>query len=276
MGDLMSESAAIAKTTHPVTEEVLIRDLQALGLHEGMTLLVHISLSTLGWVCGGPLTVIRALVQSLGPDGTVLMPAQSGDLSDPANWGNPPVPEAWWPEIRETMPAFDPGFTPTRGMGAVAELFRTCPGVIRSLHPTASFAALGPHAAAITSEQTLEDPFDDHSPLAKLYDLNASVLLLGVGHDSNTTLHLAERRALGERQPRSLTGAPLTVAGHRQWVSFSEPNVSSDDFAEAGEAFERETAQVVIGKVGSAEARLMSVRPLVDYATTWFRAHRRV
>jgi aminoglycoside 3-N-acetyltransferase len=270
----MSEHAAIAKTDHPVTVATLTRDLEALGIHTGMTLIVHTSLSALGWVCGGPSAVIEALRDAVGEGGNLIMPAQSGDLSDPAHWRNPPVPEAWWPIIRDTMPAFRPELTPTRGMGAVAELFRTYPGVQRSDHPTASFAALGPHAAAITREQLLEDPLGLRSPLAKLYELDASVLLLGVGHSSNTTLHFAERSALGDEQARIQTGAPLTVAGVRQWVSFSEPDLDSDDFAEAGAAFERETAHVALGRVGRTEARLMPVRVLVDDATVWFRAHR--
>ncbi len=271
----MSEQAAIATTDEPITRDVIERDLRVLGVEEGAVLLVHTSLSALGWVCGGPVTVIQALQRAVGGAGTLVMPTQSGDLSDPANWSDPPIPEAWWPKVRETMPPFDPGLTPTRGMGAVAELFRTCPGVIRSNHPTASFAALGPHAAPLMSEQTLEDAFDDRSPLAKLYDLNASVLLLGVGHGSNTTLHLAERRALGDTQARTKTGAPLRVEGLRRWVTFSEPDLDSGDFAEAGEAFEGETAGVTVGRVGCAEARLLPVKPLVDYATTWFKEHRR-
>lgn len=274
----MRERSAItntlARTTRPLTEEGLRRALTALGLNNGMTLLVHTSLSSLGWVCGGASAVIGALQGAVGESGTLVMPAQSGDLSDPANWGNPPVPKAWWPEIRASMPAFDPRRTPTRGMGVVAELFRTYPGAIRSDHPTASFAALGPQAANLMSEQLLEDPFSSHSPLGKLYDLGASVLLLGVDHSSNTTLHLAERKGLGDTQARVQTGAPLSVGGSRQWVRFSEPDISSDDFVRVGEAFEQETAQVTLGRIGLAEARLIPARPLVDYAEAWFRAHR--
>lgn len=269
-----NEQSAIEKTDSPTTEEKLTSDLKALGIRPGMTLLVHTSLSSLGWVCGGPIAVIGALQRAVTRSGTLVMPTQSGDLSDPANWGNPPVPEGWWVEIRASMPAFDPRLTPTRGMGVVAELFRTYPGAVRSDHPTASFAALGPQAKTITSEQHLEDPFGSASPLVKLYALEASILLLGVGHSSNTTLHLAERKGLGGTQAQVKTGAPITVRGRREWVSFSEPDISSHDFSAVGEVFERETAQTRSGRVGHAEARLIPVRPLVDYATAWFRVHR--
>ncbi len=270
----MREQAIVAKTTEPLTTERLTRDPGALGVHPGMVLIVHSSLSALGWICGGTVALIDALKGAVGDTGTLVMPAQSGDLSDPANWGNPPVPEAWWPDIRAAMPAFDLERTPTRGVGIVAEHFRTHPGVLRSHHPTASFTALGPLAATITSAQRLEDPFGNHSPLGNLYDLNASVLLLGVGHDSNTTLHLAERRGLGKAQSRVQTGAPVIIGKRRTWLSFSEPDISSDDFAEVGNAFERETGKAKRGLVGHGETRLIPVRPLVDYAEVWFREHR--
>ena len=100
-----------------VTRDTLAGQLRELGVRRGEILLVHSSLKALGWVCGGPVAVVQALLDTLGPDGTLVVPTQTGDLSDPAVWSNPPVPEDWWETIRATMPAYDPLVTPSRGVG---------------------------------------------------------------------------------------------------------------------------------------------------------------
>ncbi|GAD09325.1 aminoglycoside n3'-acetyltransferase [Gluconobacter frateurii NBRC 103465] len=130
--------------------------------------------------CRGPVFVLQALYDVISPVGTLVMPSQSQDLTDPSRWENPAVPSEWRAEIRSSTPAFNRALTPTRDMGRIAELFRPWPGVIRSEHPTGSFTAFGPESAFITRVQPLTDPFGDASPLRKLYELDATVLLLGV------------------------------------------------------------------------------------------------
>ena len=100
--DVISNSIA-----GPVIQDRLVCDLTQLGVTDGMTLLVHSSLSSIGWVAGGPVAVVNALLSALGPKGTLVMPTHSGGLTDPAGWSNPPVDPTWWPTIRRTMPAFD-------------------------------------------------------------------------------------------------------------------------------------------------------------------------
>ena len=128
----------------PATVQSIRDDLSALGITPGMVLLVHSSLSSLGWVCGGPVAVVMALEEALGPGGTLVMPTHSGDLSEPSHWKNPPVPENWWDIIRQTMPPYDASMTPTRGVGVIPECFRSQEGTLRSPHPSDSFGARGP------------------------------------------------------------------------------------------------------------------------------------
>jgi aminoglycoside 3-N-acetyltransferase len=118
----MTEATVIEKTKQqslPVTATSLKKDLAALGVKPGMVLLVHSSLSSLGWVCGGAAAVVEALETILTPDGTLVMPTHSAGLSEPSLWENPPVPESWWQIIRDEMPAFQTDLTPTWGMGFV-------------------------------------------------------------------------------------------------------------------------------------------------------------
>ena len=86
---MTTEHAAIQKTEVPATADSLQTDFSALGVEAGMVLLVHSSLSAMGWVCGGPVAVIIALQHVLGSAGTLVMPAHSTGLSDPGRWGEP-------------------------------------------------------------------------------------------------------------------------------------------------------------------------------------------
>ncbi len=263
LNEAVREADTIRQNEPPRTRESLAADLRALGIAAGDTLLVHSALSALGWVCGGASAVIDALRDVLNANGTLAMPAQSGNLSDPATWEAPPVPEAWHEQIRRTMPPFDPRRTPTRGMGRIAELFRTWPGVERSDHPTGSFVAWGRHARRIAEvPQPLGDPFGVGSPLSALLDMDASVLLLGVSFGSCTALHLAERLAWPDA-PMRPDGSPVRIEGERRWVSYRVPEYRTDLFEAAGAALlSRGIARS--GAVGAANAVLVPMRGMIE------------
>ena len=272
----MPEGQVVRKTKTLATVESLQADFKALGIENGMVLLVHSSLSAMGWVCGGPVAVIIALQEVLGETGTLVMPTHSTDLSEPSQWENPPVPESWWQTIRETMPAYDPDLTPTRSMGKIVETFRKQKGVLRSTHPQNSFCASGPQASHIVSNHSLAFGFGEHSPLAKIYDLNGFVLLLGVGHSSNTSVHLAEYRADFPIKCVVQEGAPVSQAGLRRWTTFENINVDASDFDHLGADFLRSDEGKLVrhGKVAVANCQLMPQRAVVDFAANWFEKNR--
>ncbi len=266
----MSEADVIKNTIDgPITAESMQNDLARIGVMPGMVLLVHSSLSKIGWVSGGPVAVIMALEEVLGLEGTLVMPTHSGDLSDPEEWSNPPVPQEWKEIIRQTMPAFDPGITPTRAMGRIAESFRSQRGVLRSNHPHMSFAARGKFASLITNSHSLDFCLGDGSPLATIYDLDGKILLLGVEHDNNTSLHLAEFRANFEGKKEVKQGAPIIIDGKRQWVKIRDWEEHSENFIELGKAYEKAGGSLVKRKIGMADSLLIPQREIVDFGVNW-------
>jgi aminoglycoside 3-N-acetyltransferase len=270
----MSEEELVARSPLPATLSTLSKDLRALGIREGETLLVHSSLSSIGWVAGREHAVVLALQEVLGDEGTLVMPSHSSSLSDPAAWTNPPVPQTWFEAIRNETPAYDPDMTPTRGMGAIVNCFRSQRDALRSNHPSDSFAARGPGAARIVENHALASSLGEESPLARLYDLSASILLLGVGYESNTSFHLAEYRADWPSKRFVAGGAPILVDGQRRWQRYEDLDLESEDFVTIGGDYEREMDAVFTGRVGLATSRLMPQRSAVDYAVRWMGAHR--
>lgn len=268
----MSDTLPEDRSPEPVTVEMMTNDLDSL-VDSGVTILVHGSLSSLGWVCGGAPAVVDALMNVIG-DGTIVMPTHSPGNMDPSNMEHPPVPDSWYDTIREQMPPYRPAVTPTRGMGAIAECFRSYPGVHRSDHPQHSFAAWGREAEFVTAEHPLDYSLGEDSPLARLYDLDADVLLLGTTYATNTSLHLAEYRASLDLERTSQASAVL-VDGEREWVQWEDLAIDDGDFEACGEAFETQHPDSVeSGLVGVGEAKLFSQRSLVDFAVGWFESNR--
>lgn len=263
----MTEADAVARAGEtPVTVRTLVADLRALGVAEDLTLLVHSSLRALGWVAGGAEAVVEALLAVLGPGGTLAVPSFSTHRTDPKRWQNPPVPESWWPVIRAETPAYDPRTASTRQMGAIAECVVRWPGARRSAHPHLSVTALGPLAERVVEPHPLPFGIGDTSPFAHLYDLGAYVLLLGVGHANNSSLHLAEHRARWPGRTTYEEGAAMLVDGERRWVTFEDLMTDDADFPDVGAAYEAAGGPVSVGPAGHGTARLMPQRELVDFA----------
>ncbi len=251
----------------PLGLQDLQRDLRKLGFQDGGVWIVHSSLSSLGWVVGGATTVVLALQDSLGESGTLVMPAATPFCGDPASWVDPSVSEEHWERIREILPLFDRDTTPTT-LGAIPETFRTWPGTLRSGHPLESVCAAGPAAATITRPHPLAFSEGPDGPFGRLHELDAQVLLLGVGFNRCTALHYAESLVANRRVMQ--VRFPVEENGERTWVEV--PNVADDNgrcFPTIGEDFQR-AGHVRSGTLGRAQCLVFSMRALVEFATTWF------
>ncbi|MDQ0496163.1 aminoglycoside N(3)-acetyltransferase [Paenibacillus brasilensis] len=263
-------------TNRPVTRSDVMKGLKELGVRSGMTLLVHSSMRSFGrFVPGGASAILAALTEAIGPEGTLVMPTQSHDLTDPSTWMNPPLDESWWELVREEMPAYDPTWTLTGGMGVIVETFRGLPGTERSRHPHVSLAARGPAASELLADHQLDYGLGEHSPLAKLYEADACVLLLGCRHDSNTSLHLAEYRATYNGREKITHQAPIIVDGAKVWVTYEDYNITSDDFEQLGYDFERDCPKCFTRvNIGEASCFFARQRDLVDYGVQWLSTNR--
>lgn len=216
----------------------LAGQLRTLGVERGGVLVVHTAFSKVRPVEGGPRGLIEALLEAIGPEGTLVMPSMSDDDDRP----------------------FDAASTPCLGVGIVAETFRQMPGVLRSQSPHA-FAAIGPHAEAITAPHPLAVPHGADSPPGRCADLEAQILLLGVGHDANTTMHVAENRAgVRYRQQYHVT---IDVDGAWERFEYGEVDHCCENFAKMDAWLDAESKQRY-GRVGQGEARLMLAQDVIS------------
>ena len=270
-----TEGSVVSFTTKPNTITSLKRDFEALGVKSGAIIIMHSSLSKIGWTVGGLVSVIRAIMQTITPEGTLVMPTFTTGNSEPSKWQHPSVPKSWWDLIRKEMPAFEPQITPTRGIGKIVESFRNWPGVLRSNHPMSSFAAWGKNAKFIIENHELIDDLGEGSPISRLYELDGQILLIGVTHENNTSIHLAEYRSSFPGKRKTITGSAIMVNNQQKWVEWEELELNSDDFAQLGKDFESKI-NYKPGKIGMAESRLVSVRAIVDFGVEWLKKNRKV
>ena len=233
------------------------------GVTDRDTVLVHASLSALGYVPGGAEAAVLALLDVVGSHGTIAAPAQSWLNLDPET-GVHRRPAEEWQAIRDALPGFERATTPSVGMGAVAEAIRTWPGAERSDHPVRSWAAIGEGAGTLTAHHDLEDVHGEASPLGAAMRRNARVLLLGVPYAKCTALHLAETLAAIPKRYETITTWRRGPAGREQ-LTFRNQVFDDVEFDEIGAAFEAHEDTPVIS-LGSAQVRAPRLRALVSFA----------
>ncbi len=224
-----------------ISKSELCRQLANLGVEPGGVLLVHSAFSHVQPVEDGPSGLIAALEAQLGAQGTLVMPSMSYADEE----------------------VFDAKATPCREeVGIVADTFWRLPHVRRGDNAHA-FAASGPQAAFITAPSPLNVPHGLDSAVGRVYELDGQVLLLGVGHDANTTIHLAENLAGVRYQLKSRLR--ILKDGQSVWFEFAEVNHCCQNFEKMDAWLDARGLQRR-GRVGHAEARLMRSKAIVETA----------
>jgi aminoglycoside 3-N-acetyltransferase len=262
------------------TRTSLAADLRALGVAPGDVLMAHASLRSVGPVVSGADAIIAALREAVGPDGTLMVytdwEADLWDL-DEDQGDLALVVQSATTGVREHALPFDPESSRAiRENGALMELVRTTPGALRSASPGASCAAIGAKAAWLTSDHSIDYGYGERSPFAKLLEAGGKVLMLGCTADHMTLLHHAEHLAgiPGKRLLRIET--PLLVDGRTEWRWIEEYNTGvpivaglDDDYFATVVADFLATGRGRTGKVGAANAVLVSATEIVPFAVNW-------
>lgn len=252
----------------------VVRQLAALAIPSGTDLLVHCSMRRIGAVRGGTATVAAALRAVTGAKGTLVVPTQTpGNSTTSYAFRNATrgMTRRELAEYEARIEGFDAATTPSLGMGRLAEYVRRHPGSVRSNHPQTSFCALGPSAAELMAVHDLDCHLGPRSPLGTLNDRDAYVLLLGVGYEACTALHLAEYL----RDPPLRAYRCFVRDGDaRRQLDFVAPDLNDRDFGRLGAALHRQ-AFVTSATVGRATAIAVPLRSAVSFAIGWMDEHRR-
>ncbi len=231
-----------------VTKESIKHDLRGLGLGEGDSLFVHSSMKSMGFVCGGPQAVIDTFLEVLGISGTLMVPTFT---------------------FTNFQPFFDLENTPSE-MGLITETLRQREDSIRSMHPRHSVSAIGQGAAELVQGHLSAGSLGVGSPLDKLSERGGYILLLGVGQNVNSIIHLAEFLAdipylYTWERPDFPHTARVKCDGYEKEVTLAPSPGCSEGFGKM-EPVLRNRGIIKDGKIGKARCQLMKARDIVDAA----------
>ena len=221
------------------TREQIVHAIRSLGVGAGDLMIVHSSFKSLGGVAGGPAAVASALVDAVSPGGSVFVPTFTYGVD-----------------------AYDPATSPS-GDGVITEAFRKLPNAVRSLHPTHPVAGIGPEASAILEGHDRVHAFARNSPLWRLWERDAWVLLIGVGHFANSAAHVAEELLEMPYLDRRRRARVVRSDGTVEVVELRRPGCSDGWDAAIGPPL-RERGAIRDGVVGGARLQLLRARDVVD------------
>ena len=227
----------MAETTRMIYKDDIKNSLSLLEIRKGDIVLVHSALTSIGYVDGGADTVIDALLETVGDEGTIVM-------SSLTNWDK----------------AFDAKTSPS-AVGKISETFRKRENAVRSLHPVHSVAAIGKSAEYIAAgHDTCETGCGMGTPYMKIHDLGGKIMLLGVDMDRNTFMHTIEVEADAKYLKQIEIPAPTYIENWRnKTITLSKFPPGHRDFISFTSQLRKKNA-ILEGMIGNAAVKIMDAR----------------
>lgn len=258
------------------TRASLRDDLTRIGLRVGDTVMVHAAMRTVGPLLNGPDALSNAILDVIGPDGTMLVYTSWDSVHEDLLDARGQVLPQW----RAHVPGFDLQVSrAVRMNGILAEFVRTMPGARRSANPGASVAAVGKLAAWITADHPLDYGFGEGTPLSRLVEVGGRVLMVGAPWDTMTLIHHAHH--LADIPDKRILRIEVPFAGpHGTEWRFIEEFETGDPVHET--LPENDIEQIVRayvesgggwqGVIGAAPSLLVDARPVLAFAIRWLEA----
>lgn len=250
-----------------VTKDAIIAGLRKLGVKTGDSIFIHASIRSIGYIQGGPKSVVDAILDVIGPEGTLAAPAFN-----------------FCHEIQDN-PIIDP-MNDKSEMGSITQAVQKIPGACRSIAYRHSVSAYGPHAEQICNTPDDVSPFSMEGSFGQLLDIDADILLIGVAYTHCTCGHFAE--FLNDVPYRQVLIKPMRVLqkdGSLKQVAGVDyqPKPSADgsyyhkpaDFNKAGDMLEK-LGRVKILPIGNAYFRLFKLKDFMELVGENFKNGRNI
>lgn len=238
-----------------------------LNIKQNDVVIVHCSLKKIGYIVGGAQTLVDALLETLTEEGTLIVPYQRVDNTEPSRWENPGIEPEFCKYVRDNFPAFDLNASEDYKMGALIKNMRIRKKLEISSHPVDAFIAIGKMAKFICNFQSLDFPLGAMSPLIRMCDLKAKTLLLGVEYDCATIMHLGEH--LSQSIPYTLENSMIKSDSQTVRKKYLDIDMNSDEFNQIGNIMELK------GKVNKLEFnnctfKMFDCKEAVEFSQKYF------
>ena len=248
-----------------LTKEEFKAAMIRLGVKKGMLLYVSASMKPFRYVVGGAQTIIDALMEIVGYDGTIVMAAPTRHLCDPIEIKK--VPRDRSEEARKSTPPFNKKLTAPSGVGEIPIQFMRNDAVLRSNHPMVSFLAWGKYAKLIVEKHPLHFGMNLDSPLGKIKEYNGYVVTIGSDYDRCEIFHLAQYMTM--KCPIRIYSVPIDRGGSTSWIQLLDLELNNEGYNEIGKIME-ERFLVKTTYIGNSTGRLFSAKVAQETAVEYF------